>query len=140
MTPVSHASLVQVCCPESPASQGSNELNPLLKGPYTRSRLWPTWPWAAGTYQRPRGRLCRICEYVFALGGFAEAYFNIDNIVARLTNADDASTVADEISETQAVLIKKVNSGEITMRLRGKKRKHHGRASAGTREGCRNQK
>ena len=53
---------------------GSNELMPLVVGPYCRSKERPCWPWLLGSLREPRGCQCRICSLTFLLADFAKQY------------------------------------------------------------------
>lgn len=65
---------------------------------------------------------CRLCEWAFALGGFAAQYRNIDELIeAQRKNQD--GTLTDEWSEVLKNLIAYVNEGKISVKLRGSKRR-----------------
>ena len=70
------------------ARAGSDELNPLVRGKYRRSRRHPTWPWLYGTINLPRGVVCRLCSYAYALGGFAEEHPDMDALLGAMKTQD----------------------------------------------------
>ena len=74
-------------------NQKSDELNPLLQGPYRRSIKIPTWPWLHGTLYAPVGKCCRICPYVFVLGGFATSYPSTDAVKAAMKDEKEHPTL-----------------------------------------------
>jgi hypothetical protein len=97
----------------------SNELNPVLRGPFKRSSRYPCRPWAKGTHQEPRGLVCYVCTFTFYQGGFKEQHGSIDNFLSR---AKDSATLADEFSQCAQEVIERINSGRLSMRLRGSKK------------------
>ena len=58
----------------------SNERNPILTGPWKRSKARPCWPWLHGDYSYPRGNVCKACNYAFELGGYAAEYKTMANM------------------------------------------------------------
>ena len=97
----------------------SNEINPLRRGPFKRSTRWPVWPWLQGTYALPRGSICRVCQYVFSLGGFQEQHGDTMTLVKKQAESD---TLTKEFSVCAAKMIDLINAGEVSMRCRGNKR------------------
>ena len=97
----------------------SNEINPLRRGPFKRSTRWPVWPWLQGTYALPRGAICRVCQYVFSLGGFQEQHGDTMTLVKKQAESD---TLTKEFSVCAAKMIDLINAGEVSMRCRGNKR------------------
>ena len=97
----------------------SNELNPVLRGPFRRSNRYPCRPWAKGTHQEPRGLVCYVCTFTFYQGGFKEQHGSIDNF---LHSAKESATLADEFSQCAQEVVNRINSGRLNMRLRGSKK------------------
>ena len=71
-----------------PCGEGSNELNPLLKGRWGRSKKQPLWPWADGKYNHPRGSVCRVCKFTFALAAFNDKFNTMDELMAAMAASD----------------------------------------------------
>lgn len=68
--------------------EGSDELNPLLKGRWGRSKKNPCHPWQDGAYNNPRGAVCRVCSFTFMLAGFAERSGSLDNLLTEMKASD----------------------------------------------------
>jgi hypothetical protein len=78
---------------------GSNALNPFCRGHFRRSRKVPTWPWFNGTYQNPRGSICRVCQLAFMIGGFLEEYGDMDALLAQAKKSDCCSVFFRSMSQ-----------------------------------------
>ena len=65
-------------------NHASSELNPLSTGPHRRCSKVPTWPWLKGALMSPSGKICRICPYVFVLGGFATEHAELMTLKAAM--------------------------------------------------------
>ena len=100
----------------------STEINPFTKGSTCRSRKHPTWPWNCGTYSEPRGSVCRVCQYAFVWGNFAQEFETLDDLVESFKSNKEGSTNTDEFAKVCDVLITKTNEGKINKRLRGAKK------------------
>ena len=94
----------------------SDEDNPLRSGPHMRTSDSPGWPWLYGTAQRPCGNICRLCYYVWELGGFKAVHKNITIYTQAMTQVQ---TLADEHLSCLRVVIEKINKGDIASRLKG---------------------
>jgi hypothetical protein len=106
-------------------SPGSNELNPLLKGAFSRCAKRPTWPWLNGSVLQPKGMICRLCEWSFAIGGFSgegDGQHKDTDALHLAMKDNKTGTLTDEWAEVQKEVIIKINKGQITQRLRGNKR------------------
>jgi len=105
------------CC--KTCAHSSTELNPLTRGRYARSRRQPTWPWRYGEPCRPRGLVCRICETAWVLGGFATEHPSMDKMIEDMQRSD---SLTEEFAEASKRVVHLINSGRITLRLRGRKK------------------
>ena len=110
----------------------SNELNPLIRGPWCRSYNLPCWPWmGSGPFVKVRGVICRVCNYTFIHGGFLNTYKTIDAMMIEFKKSDPLSS---EFAARNDKTISLINCGQISIRCRGSKKQQLGAVMASIRE------
>ena len=100
----------------------SNEVNPLVNGYYARNTRFPTWPWHQGSYSKPKGRVCAICNWTFVFGKFDSDFTSIDELAEAFRRPKEGQTVTDEFQACHALTVQKINAKKIPMRVRGRKK------------------
>jgi hypothetical protein len=111
--------LVVLCC--KLCGKKSSAINPLERGPYARSIASPCLPWMRGTYSMPKGSLCRICVFVFGMGGFGVKFANEEALSVAMRGPAHASLSA-EFQAASKKFVELVNRGVIRARMRGSTR------------------
>ena len=91
----------------------------IVSGVNRRSKRNPCWPWLYGDHITPVGKTCKICWYTFRIGGFSKQHDTLEDLRVAMSSNEQ---LACEWTECTKEMIKQLNNGTITQKLRGKKK------------------
>ncbi|CAK0845776.1 unnamed protein product [Prorocentrum cordatum] len=94
----------------------SSAENPIRVGKLSE---WKSIPWLYGDEKSPEGKSCTLCYNTFTQGGFLEEFGSIQKMLDKAPN--DVSIML-QFKAARLELIKRINNGEVELRLRGAKK------------------